>query len=207
MHQAGLFDEDTEPPERRGLMRRVAAFVAPVAADAGSVTQDPVSLDVADAVYEAFGDLDADGGLYRSDLAHACRDVCDQATFDHRFELFCRLGMLQPIRDKAHQVRYVFNPTSAAALLVYERLANAGGVQEILTLLDRTRTGIRSGAVSEQQVAANLTQARRAFAVYADHLTRLVRASPLEELVAERRHHGDAKTLLADARDVVGLVA
>lgn len=91
-------------------MRRVAAFVAPVAADAGSVSDDPVSLDVADAIYQAFGDLDADGGLTRGELLSACADLCDEATLNNRFSCFEQLGMLQPVRDKAHQVRYVFNP-------------------------------------------------------------------------------------------------
>src|SRR5206468_2380646 len=128
LHQQRLFDDHPQPDHRRDLMRRVAAFVAPVAADKGSVVDDPVSLDVADAIYEAFGDLDADGGLTRGELLAACADVCDQATFDNRFDLFVELQMLLGVRDKAHQMRYVFNPTSAAALLVFERLAEAGGV-------------------------------------------------------------------------------
>ncbi len=49
-------------------MRRVAAFVAPVAEDAGAVVGDAVSLDVADAIYQAFGDLGVDGGLTRAYL-------------------------------------------------------------------------------------------------------------------------------------------
>ena len=77
--QERLFDERVEPDPRRDLMQRVAAFVAPVAADAGSVTDDPVSLDVADAMYQAFGDLDADGGLTRGELLTACADLCDEA--------------------------------------------------------------------------------------------------------------------------------
>jgi hypothetical protein len=207
LHQQRLFDDHPQPDQRRDLMRRVAAFVAPVAADKGSVVDDPVSLDVADAMYEAFGDLDADGGLTRGELLAACADVCDQATFDNRFDLFVEFRMLLGVRDKAHQVRYLFNPTSAAALLVFERLAEAGGVQEIMTLLDRTRAGLRSGVAGRQQVEANLTRARRALAVYADHLLRMVRLSPLEELLAERRHHRDTEMLLVDARDVVALVA
>ena len=207
MIQQRLFDDGAASPERDALQRRLAAFFAPVAADAGAITDDLVSLDVADGIYQAFGDRDGEGGLTRSELAVTCGDLCDQATFDSRFELFCRMGMLLPVRDKAHQVRYVFNPTSAAALLVFERLVEAGGVQEILTLLDRTRDGLRSGVISQAQVAANLTRARRALVVYADHLARMVRSSPLEELIVERRHHRDARTLLADARDVVEQVA
>jgi hypothetical protein len=205
--QKRLFDERVQPEPHRDLMRRVAAFVAPVAADAGSVSDDPVSLDVADAIYQAFGDLDADSGLTRGELLSACADLCDEATFNNRFGCFEQLGMLQPVRDKAHQVRYVFNPTSAAALLVFQRLAETGGVQELMTLLDRTRAGLRSGVADRRQVEANLIFVRRAFAVYADHLLRMVRLAPLDELLAEHRHHRDTDALLANARDVVNLVA
>lgn len=78
---------------------------------------DPAALDLADAVYQAFGDLGAEGGLTRGQLAAACADVCPNAArFDSCFQLFCRLGMLMPVRDKAHQQRYVFNPTLAETL-------------------------------------------------------------------------------------------
>jgi hypothetical protein len=177
-----FFDGLREEAQRSALMARMSAFVAPVAADAGAVVDDPAALDLADAVYEAFGDLDAEGGLTHAQLAAACADVCpDAARFDSRFQLFCRLGMLMPLRDKAHQHRYVFNPTSAAALLVFERLGQDGGVQEILTVLDRTRAGLRSGVATLDQVRRALAQARRGFAVNADHLNRLVTSSPLEE--------------------------
>lgn len=202
-----LFDDFRDEVDRRGLMARVSAFVAPVAADAGAVVDDPEALDLADAVYEAFGDLDADGGLSRAQLAAACADVCpNSARFDSRFDLFCRLGMLMPVRDKAYQQRYVFNPTSAAALMVFERLGHDGGVQEILTLLDRTRAGLRSGVATLEQVRRALAQARRGFAVNADHLNRLVTSAPLEELLAERRHHRSSDALLNDAKGLIGLV-
>ena len=184
-------------------MARVSAFMAPVAADAGAIADDPMALDLADAVYEAFGDLDAEGGLTRAQLAAACADVCPDTTrFDYRVQLYCRLGMLMPIRDKAHQQRYVFNPTSAAALMVFERLGHDGGVQEILTLLDRTRTGLRSGVATVDQVRRALAQARRGFAVNADHLNRLVTSSPLGELLAERRHHRSGDALLGEAKEL-----
>jgi hypothetical protein len=202
-----FFDSFREETQRNALMARMSAFMAPVAADAGSVVDDPTALDLADAVYEAFGDLDAEGGLTRAQLAAACADICpDAARFDSRFQLFCRLGMLMPLIDKAHQQRYVFNPTSAAALLVFERLGQDGGVQEILTVFDRTRAGLRSGVATLDQVRRALAQARRGFAVNADHLNRLVTSSPLEELLAERRHHRSGDSLLSDARELIALV-
>lgn len=200
-----LFDPSGDEAQD-ARMRRVASFFAPVAADAGAVAADASVLDLADAVYRAFGDLDADGGLTRAQIAAACADVrCDRG-FESRFDLFVSLGMLMPVRDKLHQQRYVFNPTSAAALMVFERLGTDGGVQEILTLLDRTRAGLRSGVATAEQVAASLARARRGFAVYADHLLRLVRSCPLEELLEERRFHRANESLLTDARDLVHLV-
>ncbi|QNE18688.1 hypothetical protein F1D05_13180 [Kribbella qitaiheensis] len=196
-----------EDAQRDGLLARVSAFIAPVAANAGAVVDSLDALDLADAVYQAFGDLDADGGLGRAQLAEACADICpDSARFNSRFDLYCHLRMLMPVRDKAHQQRYVFNPTSAAALMVFERLGQDGGVQEILTLLDRTRSGLRSGVATSEHVQHALAQARRGFSVNADHLNRLVASSPLEELLAERRHHRTGDTLLKDARDLITLV-
>lgn len=50
--------------------------------------------------------------------------------------------MLEQARGKAYEGRYVFSPTSGAALLLFERLAEAGGVEEIMTVLDRTQVGL-----------------------------------------------------------------
>ena len=67
-----LFDQDD--PEHGGL-ERVGALVAPVAANAGAVIDQPGMLDVARAFYEVFGELDATGGLTRAQLVHACGAV------------------------------------------------------------------------------------------------------------------------------------
>ncbi|HVU61247.1 MAG TPA: hypothetical protein VHD58_06285 [Mycobacteriales bacterium] len=192
-----------EAAEQDAFTRRVAAFVAPVAADAGAVVDDPIGLEIAKAVYGAFGDRAAGRGLTHTELLGACRGTCSDTEFESRFQVFVKLRMLEPVRDKAHQVRYVFNPSSVAALMVFDRLAEAGGVQEIQTLLDRTFEGLRSGTATSEQVASSLMSARRGLAVCADYLARLVDHASFEELVAERRHHRSAKVLLARARDVV----
>lgn len=189
--------------EQDAFTRRVAAFVAPVAADAGAVVDDPLGLEIAKVVYGAFGDRAAGRGLTHADLVDACSGVCSEAEFESRFQVFVKLRMLETLREKAHQVRYVFNPSSAAALMVFDRLAEAGGVQEIQTLLDRTFEGLRSGIATSEQVGSSLFSARRGLAVCADYLARLVDHASFGELVAERRHHRSAKVLLARARDVV----
>ena len=189
--------------ERDAFGRRVAAFVAPVAADAGSVVDDPLSLRIANAVYQAFGDRAGGRGLGHLELVEACAELCSEAEFESRFQVFVKLRMLEPVRDKAHQTRYVFNPSSAAALMVFDRLAEDGGVQEIQTLLDRAFDGLRSGTSTSEQVASSLRSARWGLAVCADYLARLIDHASFEELVAERRHHRSAKVLLDRAGAVV----
>ncbi|WP_327643737.1 hypothetical protein [Micromonospora zamorensis] len=191
-----LFDVPSLP-DRDAFIRRAEALIAPLAADAGAVVQDRATLAVAEAVYNAFGDLDARGGLSRAQLAAAVRGVCSEAEFDSRFGLFCRMGMLLPRFEKSNQQKYVFNPTSAAGLLVFERLDERGGVDELLTLLDRTRKALSAGDASREQVQASLVQARRMMTIAADHLLRLVQSSPMSELMAERAHHSHA-TLMND---------
>lgn len=200
-----LFDPVAEP-ERTAFLRRLRALVAPVAGDAGAVVNDPALLDVAQAVYAAFGEAGASGGLTKTQIAAACPGVRDKPGFDTRLDLFVRLGMLQPVFDKASQQRLVFNPTSAAGLLVFERLSERGGVDELMSLLDRTRADVRSGAATRAQVAASLRSARHLLSVFADHLLRLVSSAPLSELIAERRHHAHAD-LVDEVRALTGLMS
>lgn len=197
-----LFDG---PGDGQVHLSRVRAFVAPVAANAGAVDDDPAALDIADAVYDAFADLDAAQGLTRAQLLDRCKHACPDLTeLNNRLDLFARMGMLQLV--KAHQQRYQFNPTSAAALMVFERLAEDGGVQEIITVLDRTRGALSDGSATHGQVRDALVKLRRAFAVNAAHLERLAANRPLVEVMQERRHHRASDRLLKDAEELIRLV-
>ena len=101
--------------------------MAPVAASKHAVTRDRTSLRMAEAIHDAFGDLSSEQGLTRAELAAACSVVASAEEFDSRFDIFVSLRLLERVRDKANDGRYVFNPTSGAALLVFERLEEAGG--------------------------------------------------------------------------------
>lgn len=203
--QPDLFSASAD--DHTAFVERLSAFVAPVASDVGAVSRDPSVLLVAEAVYAAFGDSGSPDGLTRSELAAACADVVPSQTFESRFELFVALGMLQRSRDKRYDHKYVFNPASSAALLVFDRLSEVGGVQEIVMLLDRIRDALRQGSADQAAVEHMLTKARRELSINADHLRHLVRSGAFEQLIAERRHHQAGDQLLEDARDVVKLTA
>jgi hypothetical protein len=202
-HRADLLAP--EVPDR--YRETLGAFVAPVDNEADAVAKDPVVIQVAEAVYEAFGDIGADGGLTRGELAAVCCKSVPVETFESRFDLFVSMGLLRRNADKAHQVRYVINPVSVAALLVYARLREIGGVEEIMSLLDRTRQELLSGEITREVVIERLTRARRGLSIFAGHLQNLVRSRSWDELVAERTHHRSADALLTDAKELVVAVS
>lgn len=72
-----LFDTVSDP-EQTAFLRRLRALVAPIAADAGA--DDPALLDVAQAVYAAFGESGASGGLAKAQIAALCFSSVSSAT-------------------------------------------------------------------------------------------------------------------------------
>lgn len=182
------------------------AFVAPVARHADAVAEDPLAIRVAEAVFRAFGDHGGTGGMTRAELTSACSGVVSEAAFSARFDLFMRMGLLRRSVDKAYQQRYVLNPASVTALLVYRRLGEAGGVEEIMLLLDRTRRELAAGELDQGTLAERLDEVRRNLSYFTGHLLSLVEDRPWEELIAERTQHRSADRLLQEAKDVVGAV-
>lgn len=197
-----LFDP---PAEHDALRKRITALFAPVAANRAAVVDDVDLIDIARAMFHAFGSADAVGGLTRSQLWAACTEVCDEEQFNSRFDLFKHLEMLEEVFDKAHQRRVVFNPTSAAGIMVLDRLAQNGGVDELMMLLDRTRSDIASGRITQEEAQAHLRTALRMMTITADHLFRLVGNAVLAELMAQHRHH-DHQTLMHDVHALDDLV-
>jgi hypothetical protein len=193
-----------EPPD--GFRKTLNAFVAPVARHADAVAEDPRAINVADAVFRAFGDYGGAGGMTKAELASACSGVASDSAFSARFDLFVRMGLLRRSVDKAYHKRYVLNPASVTALLVYRRLGEAGGVEEIMLLLDRTRRELAAGELDQETLAERLDEVRRDLSYFADHLLSLVEDHPWEELIAERTQHRSADQLLEEARDVVDVV-
>ncbi|WP_273652901.1 hypothetical protein [Cellulomonas fimi] len=201
--KATLFDAEDPSDAYR---TRLEAFLAPVAANAAAVHDDTdTALAIAEEVYEAYGDIDSARGLTRAQLVERCKRVCpDTALIDERIGVFIRMGMLH--LPKTSQQRYLFNPEAAAALAVFGRLAEDGGVQELLTLLDRTADAVTAGTATHATVSAALRKIRRMFSIHTAHLRRLVADEPHAELIAQRRHHRAADRLLRDAKHLIDQV-
>jgi hypothetical protein len=176
---------------RSPLIRRLTALAAPIAIDAGSIIDDEELLDVARAVCAAFSHDDAAGGLTKAEIAARVNGACDPATLDSRLGVFLRSEMLRPVYDKKHQQRYVLAPAALVGILIFDRVSERGGVEELLSLLDRTKSALERHEADAPAVAAALESCRAMFAVFANELNRLVTGATLPELLAERRFHDD----------------
>jgi hypothetical protein len=172
--------------QRTPLLRRLSALVAPVASNAGAVIDDEQLLGVARAVCAAFSHQDAAGGLTRAQIAARVNGTCAEDVLDARLNVFLKLGLLRSLMDKKHQQRYVLDPAGYVGVLVFDRISQRGGIDELRALLDRTADAVRSGQTSAEEVASALDGCRAGFAVYANRLQQLVADAPLAELVAER---------------------
>lgn len=178
--------------QRSPLMRRLAAMAAPIAADAGAVIDDEELLDVARAVCDAFSHDDAVGGLTKAEIAARVDGVCAPDVLEARLGVFVRMELLRPVLDKKHQQRYVLAPAGLVGVLIVDRFSARGGVEELLSLLDRTASALERHEADAPTVSIQLESCRAMFAVFANELSRLVATAPLNELLAERRFHDDS---------------
>lgn len=199
-----MFEEDPDPG-RKHRLTAWEAFVAPIAARSDAVSPDPKVDEIAEAVFNAFTTRDSSHGLTKGEIWEACAGVCDEQRFHQRFETFKDLGMLLPAFDKKNEGRHLLHPNAPAGLLVFQRIAAEGGVDEILSLLDRTRAAIRRGQATNDQVETALWQARGMLRIAADYLLLLVKRRSIEVMVAERHQHRHPR-LLEDVRAVTALV-
>lgn len=199
-----LFEGDPDPESKRRLAAW-EAFVAPIAGRSDAVSPDPKVDEIAEAVFNAFATRNSSQGLTKGEIWVACAGVCDEQRFHQRFETFKDLGMLLPAFDKKNEGRHLLHPNAPAGLLVFQRIASAGGVDEILSLLDRTKAAIRRGQATSEQVETALWQARGVLRIAADYLLLLVKRRSIEVMVAERHQHRHTH-LIDDVRAVTGLV-
>jgi hypothetical protein len=179
------------------------AFVAPVAKSTDAVASDPVALRVAQAICAAFGDAGGSNGMTRNELVAACSNAVSVAALESRFDLFVAMGLLRRYAEKPHQQRYMINPVSVTALLVYGRLEETNGVEEIMLLLDRAHRDLDTGTMTREALRDQITKVRRSLSILADHLLYLAEDRPWEELVAEQSQHRSAEALLDKANSLV----
>lgn len=197
-----MSDNDTT---RSQFATRLRALLAPVANNRGAAIDDPALLDVATKVVDTFMRGDTAGGLSRAQIAGRIAGDVDADVLESRLNLFVDMGMLNTFYGRSHEQRYRLNSISAVGLLVYERLQERGGIDELRTLLDRTRRMLGGDYVDREVVAAEISKLTGLLTVFADELELLTASAPLNVLMAERRLH-DHGDLMEQVAELNGLV-
>jgi hypothetical protein len=93
------------------------AFVAPLAADAGAVINDPEMVEITVQILAVFADQPTRQGLTRAQIHDGLRRrgvARSHSEIETRLEHLERMGFLEPYVLKAHQDRYIVRPAGMA---------------------------------------------------------------------------------------------
>ncbi|CAM5669168.1 hypothetical protein STANM337S_07049 [Streptomyces tanashiensis] len=173
--------------------RNVRAFSAVVARFRESLLESPKALAFARDLVGAFADSGVSGGPTKSEvwalIVERRRPQYGQEFFDSRWAIFEHYDAIQPYLAKKHQQRYALHPAVGPATLVHERLRRHRGIDELVGLLDETRSLIGQPTRDRASIEFNLQYCRQMLTVYAIHLERLVAVASIRDLAAEQREH------------------
>jgi hypothetical protein len=191
--------------ERRATWR---AFAAPLTSNAGAVISDHQLVELAVEVVGVFADHSSHQGLSFAQICNGLRRRgAQQAASDMsaRLEHLHREGFLEPYLPKVYQGRYVIRPAGLVGALAAQRVAEHGGIDEMLLLLDRTRVALNMPNPDPVRVLNHLNSCRHALMVFAMDLQRRVATGTSAELIqAGRQHdHSGYTKQVADLNDLV----
>jgi hypothetical protein len=190
--QPSLLDDQREDVSASERLVTWRAFAAPLATNAGAVTEDPELVQLAVNVLAVYADHQSRNGLTFAQLAEGLRQLgsqVPQAAIDARLEHLHKMGFLEPYLPKLHQGRYIVRPAGLAGALAAARVTERGGVDELILLLDRARAALSAQHPDPRQALAYLNSARHPLVVLALDLHRCVVAGTVRELIEACRQH------------------
>jgi hypothetical protein len=191
--------------ERRATWR---AFAAPLTSNAGAVISDPQLVGLAVEVVGVFADHPSHRGLTFAQIGNALRRRGARqaaSAVSARLEHLHREGFLEPYLPKVYQGRYVIRPAGLVGALASQRVAEHGGIDEMLLLLDRTRVALNMPNPDPVRVLKHLNACRHGLMVFAMDLQRRVATGTSAELIqAGRQHdHSGYTKQVADLNDLI----
>jgi len=163
--QLSLADEQRD---RQAASQKVAtwkAFAAPLAASAGAVVEDPAVVELAVSILAVFADHRSIQGLSFAQIHDGLARLgvrLPPAVVNSRLDHLHRMGFLDPYLPKLYQGRYVVRPAGLAGALAAGRVTERGGIDELILLLDRTRSALQTEEPDAASVLAHLSSCRYA---------------------------------------------
>jgi hypothetical protein len=190
--QLSLLEMQHEHLAATELLATWKAFAAPLATNSGAVVDDPEYVRLAVNILAVYADHQSRSGLTFAQLREGLRRLGSRkssAEIDMRLEHLHRMGFLEAYLPKLHQGRYIVRPAGLAGALAAARVTERGGVDELILLLDRTRSALQTRHPDPGRVLAHLNSCRHALMVFALDLHRRVAAGTAAELIEAGRQH------------------
>ncbi|MCK9921293.1 hypothetical protein MXD61_05150 [Frankia sp. AgPm24] len=190
--QTDLFNSHREQlsgSERRATWK---AFAAPLTSQAGAVVENPDLVEMAVAVIGVFSEHHSDHGMTFAQIREGLRSHgVDLApgVIETRLGHLHTEGFLEPYLSKLHQGRYVIRPAGLVGALAAQRVAEHGGIDEMVLLLDRTRAALQTANPDPRRVLNHLHTCRFTLTVFAKDLQRCVATGTSAELITLGRQH------------------
>lgn len=190
--QLSIIEEQRQQQAAAEKLATWRAFAAPLAANAGAIVEDPALVQLAVDVLAVFADHQSAHGLSFAQLHDGLQRLGVQlspAAVDARLEHLHRMGFLEPYLPKLYQGRYVVRPAGLAGALAASRVTERGGVDELILLLDRTRSALQLQKPDAGRVLTHLNSCRHALMIFALDLQRRVASGTVAELIEVARQH------------------
>ncbi|MBO3746151.1 hypothetical protein J5X84_08765 [Streptosporangiaceae bacterium NEAU-GS5] len=190
--QSDLFDSHREQlavAERRATWK---AFAAPLTSQSGAVVENPDLVEMAVAVIGVFSEHHSDNGMTFAQIREGLRSHgvgLAPAAIETRLGHLHTEGFLEPYLPKLHQGRYVIRPAGLVGALAAQRVAEHGGIDEMVLLLDRTRAALQVANPDPRRVLNHLHTCRFTLTVFAKDLQRCVATGTSAELITLGRQH------------------
>ena len=190
--QSDLFDSHREQlavSERQATWK---AFAAPLTNQGGAVVENPDLVEMAVAVIGVFSEHHSEHGMTFAQIREGLRSHgvgLTPAAIETRLRHLHAEGFLEPYLPKLHQGRYVIRPAGLVGALAAQRVAEHGGIDEMVLLLDRTRAALQMANPDPRRVLNHLHTCRFTLTVFAKDLQRCVATGTSAELITLGRQH------------------
>jgi hypothetical protein len=197
---ATLLDAEAEAAVLR-VYRQVFAVLA---REAGAMVLDQDSLDVDQAVLDAFAEAGADG-LTVEQAVLACRGF-DAETVKRRFDVLRQYGAVTKIVDRPNELRHRAAFAPYVMLMFLRRMAVQGGQAELHQLLTLEHHNVSDPDATPAQGRESVARLAKVFRLLGNELAILVSASTTAQLREHAQLAWGNETLITQADRVHRIV-
>lgn len=198
----------TDPPEltlddltgEAAVLRVYRQVFAVLAREAGAMIADSSTLDVDEAILEAFAEAGSEGLTVEHAVA-GCRQY-DAQTVGRRFEVLREYGAISKVVDRPNERyhRAAFAPY--VMLLFLRRMAAQGGQSELHQLLTLEQLNVKSANATAADGLASVLRLTKVFRLLGNELAILAAASTAETLGDNAQLLWGNESLITQAKDV-----